>query len=155
MTDSKGRLLVEDLTPLVPVQFDLDPDKLPYDAVARSTYRRVVVSRGAVASVKLDVDAYRSQLIKLVGTDGQPLPVGTNLIAQPSGREYMVAFDGLIDFNALSGDETLELQSIGGALCQIALPDMGEDSFDIPEGQAVCRTSSIALSNGRPPDDSP
>jgi outer membrane usher protein len=146
VTDSKGRLLVENITPLVPVQFDLDPDKLPFDAVARSTYRRVVVSRGGVASVKLDVDAYRSQLIKLVDPAGTPLRVGSRLVAEPSGKPYSVAFDGLIDFNALSGDESLTLSQPGGASCTLTLPEFGEDSFDIPEVRAQCVTLNVARS---------
>lgn len=145
VTDSKGRLLVEDLTPLVPVQFDIDPDKLPYDAVARSTYRRVSVSRGGVASVKLDIDAYRSQLIKLVDMTGQPLNVGTQLVAQPSGTPYSVAFDGLIDFNALSGDTKLMLDGAGGTSCAIKLPRLEQDiGFDIPEAFAECAGLNIA-----------
>ncbi|MDN3646904.1 fimbria/pilus outer membrane usher protein [Pontixanthobacter aestiaquae] len=155
VTDSKGRLLVEDLTPLVPVQFDLDPDKLPFDAVARSTYRRVVVSRGAVASVKLDVDAYRSQLIKLVDPGGRPLRVGSQLMAEPSGTPYSVAFDGLIDFNALSGDESLTLQQRGGGSCTIRLPEMGDDNFDIPEARADCMELDIATATPQPAGDSP
>lgn len=138
VTDSQGRLLVESLTPLVPLQFDIDPDKLPFDAIARSTYRRVVVSRGGVASVKLDVDAYRSQLIKLVDALGRPLEVGTQLTAQPSGTEYMVGYDGLLDFNILSGDETFTITQAGRVPCSMPIPIGEIESFDIPEGRASC-----------------
>lgn len=144
VTDSKGRLLVESLTPLVPLQFDIDPDKLPFDAIARSTYRRVIVSRGAVASVKLDVDAYRSQLIKLVDALGKPLKVGTQLVAEPSGTEYMVGYDGLLDFNVLSGDDSFNIVQPGRAPCIMAVPKAEIESFDVPEGRASCIGLNIA-----------
>ncbi|MFZ1744251.1 MAG: fimbria/pilus outer membrane usher protein [Pontixanthobacter sp.] len=150
VTDAKGRLLVENLTPLVPVQFDLDPDKLPYDAVARSTYRRVSVSRGGVASVKLDVEAYRSQLVKLVDFNGKPVQVGTRLTAEPSGTEYTVAFDGLFDLNALSGDKSLRIDRAGGGSCAVRLPSFIDQVFDIPELKAECLGLNIARADAGP-----
>ena len=145
VTDGSGRLLVENVTPLVPMQFDIDPDLLPADAVAKATYHRVIVGRGAVASVKMDVEAYRSQLIRLIDGSGRPLATGTRLIAQPSGREYHVAFDGLVDFNALSGDKELTLKQPADGLCRIPLPDFGEASFDSPQITVECVAPTIAL----------
>lgn len=144
MTDGHGRLLVENVTPLVPMQFDIDPDLLPVDAVAKATYKRVIVSRGGVSLVDLDVTAHRSQLIRLVDALGQPLPAGTRVVAGPSDTSYMVAFDGLVDFNVLSGDETLAIEPQGGGRCEIALPEFGADNFDTEELAAGCLKGSIA-----------
>lgn len=145
VTDGSGRLLVENVTPLVPMQFDVDPDLLPVDAVAKATYRRVIVGRGAVARVNMDVEAYRSQLIRLVDGLGRPLAAGTPLTAQPSGREYHVAFDGLVDVNGLSQDDELTLRQPAGGVCHIPLPDLSEASFDSPQITAECAASTIAL----------
>lgn len=144
VTDEHGRLLVENVTPLVPMQFDIDPDLLPVDAVAKATYKRVIVSRGGVSLVDLDVTAHRSQLIRLVDSLGQPIPAGTRVIAGPSDTAYLVAFDGLVDFNMLSGDRVLAIEPPGGGRCEISLPVFDKDNFDIREIAAGCLGGSIA-----------
>lgn len=144
-TGKNGRLLVANVPSLVPMQFDIDPDLLPPDAIARQTYKRVVVSRGAVALVDMDIEAYRSQLVQVSDQSGEALPIGTRLIAQPSGREYTVAFDGIFDFNALSVDDYLVIEGEMGQACRIELPEnMDPDSFEIPELVSICTHSTIA-----------
>lgn len=106
-TNRAGILLVENVTPLVPVQFDVDPDLLPIEAVARATTQRIIAPRGGVARVVLDVFASRSLPVRLTGANGAPLPIGLRLTGKQSGQSYIVGYDGLIDFNALSGDREL------------------------------------------------
>ncbi len=144
-TGKKGRLLVANVPSLVPMQFDIDPDLLPPDAVARQTYKRVIISRGAVALVDMDVEAHRSQLVQVKDRSGRPLPVGTRLVAQPSAREYTVAFDGIFDFNALSDDDYLVIAGESDPACRIKLLDrMDPDSFEMPELTLDCARSSLA-----------
>jgi outer membrane usher protein FimD/PapC len=127
------------------MQFDIDPDLLPPDAVARQTYTRVIISRGAVALVDMDVEAHRSQLVQIKDRFGRPLPVGTRLIAQPSAREYTVAFDGIFDFNALSEDDYLVIAGEPDPACRIKLLErMDPDSFEMPELTLACARSSLA-----------
>ena len=144
-SDKGGRLLVSRVTPLVPMQFDIAPDKLPAEAVARSTFRRMRASRGGVVLVDMDIEAYRSVLLRVVDEQGEPLPVGSKVVAMPSGREYMVAFDGLVDFNGLSKDESIALGADLGGDCRTQLPVFDLESFDMPEVAVRCTSRTIAL----------
>ncbi|QYJ07297.1 fimbria/pilus outer membrane usher protein [Qipengyuania flava] len=144
-SDKGGRLLVTRVTPLVPMKFDVAPDKLPSEAVARSTFRRMQAPRGGVVLVDMDIEAYRSVLMRVVDEAGEPLDVGSTIVSLPSGREYMVAFDGLVDFNGLSNDTAIALGADTGKGCQTALPEFDLDSFDMPEVVARCTSRTIAL----------
>lgn len=144
-SDRSGRLLVTRVTPLVPMQFDVAPDKLPTQAVARSTYRRMQAARGGVVLVDMDIEAYRSVLLRVVDSQGEPLPVGSSIVALPSGREYMVAFDGLVDFNGLSQDSEIAISADLASECRTRLPVLDPDSFDMPELALSCTASSVAM----------
>ncbi|MDR7101351.1 fimbria/pilus outer membrane usher protein [Croceicoccus sp. BE223] len=137
VTDRKGRLLVEEVTPMVPIQFDIDPEKLPDEAVARSTYKRVAIVPGAVGRVDIDVRAWRSVPLLVAEADGTVLPLGTKLTAA-SGDSYMVAYDGLMDFNRLSADRKLEAKLADGRQCEIAVPPLS-DTPGIAQALATCR----------------
>ncbi|PKB14028.1 outer membrane usher protein FimD/PapC [Novosphingobium kunmingense] len=116
-TSRKGLLLVENITPQVPLTFDIDPEKLPINALARQTQRRVLVQRRAVGLVALDVIRFAPRAVRVTGPDGANLPVGTTLVARPSGEMLVVGFDGLVDFNAEGGDHAIERTLDNGAIC--------------------------------------
>jgi outer membrane usher protein FimD/PapC len=101
----------------VPITFDIDPDKLPADALARDTKKRIVVPRRAVGLVALDVVRFIPRQIVLRGPDGAPLAAGTMLRAQPSGELLMVGFDGVVDFNAGGSDRRLVASGEAGPAC--------------------------------------
>ena len=126
------------------MQFDIDPNKLPPDAVAKATYKRIIVSRGGVAEVAMDVKAYRSQALRLIDRLGLPLPSGLEIVGDASGDSYAVGFDGMVDFNALSGDTTLTVAALGGRPCSFALPALSLDGFDMPEIRVDCYGAEIA-----------
>lgn len=140
VTDPKGRLLVEEVTPLVPIQFDIDPEKLPDEAVARSTYKRVAIIPGAVGRVDIDVRAWRSVALIVAEADGTVLPLGTQLTA-PSGETYMVAYDGLLDFNRLSEDRRLVGSLPDGRKCEVAVPQIGTGA-GLARAIAVCEPAA-------------
>ena len=146
-SDKGGRLLVARVTPLVPMKFDVAPDKLPAESVARSTFRRMQAARGGVVLVDMDIEAYRSVLLRVTDGQGEPLPVGSTIVAMPSGREYMVAFDGLVDFNGLSQDEYIVPAPDLGSECRSTLPEIDLESFNMPEVALRCTSRTIALSN--------
>ncbi|MEO0063016.1 MAG: hypothetical protein RLZZ08_1576 [Pseudomonadota bacterium] len=121
-TDSSGHLLVENVTPLVPIQFDVDADSLPVEAVAHATRRRIIAARGGVVRVALDVTAFRSLPLRITGPTGQPLPLGLMLTGRQTGQSYMIGYDGLIDFNALSGDRDLAPADGRWGGCTLQIP---------------------------------
>ncbi len=148
VSDSKGRVLVEQITPLVPVQFDIDPDELPADAVARSTYSRVAVARGSVGRVEMNITAFRSMPLRLVDVTGKALPLGM-MLTSDGGVDYMVGYDGLIDFNALSGERELVGALDENDRCRVALPrdfaTTGLKDGQPPELVAKCDPGIIAI----------
>ena len=117
VTAKNGLLLVENIPAQVPITFDVDPDKLPADALARDTRTRVIVPRRAVGLVLLDVVRFVPRQIRLAGPDGQPLAPGTLLQALPSGEQLMAGFDGVVDFNAGGSDRRLVVPGPGGPVC--------------------------------------
>jgi len=113
--------LVENIPARVPISFDIDPDKLPADALARDTRKRVVVPRRAVGLVALDVVRFVPRQIRLIGPDGAPLAPGTVIEARPSGEPSMVGFEGVVDFNAGGSDDRLVVAGPGGPFCIAAI----------------------------------
>jgi len=117
VTKANGVLLVENIAPQVPLTFDIDPEKLPADALARATHRRVLVPRKAIGLVALDVVRFRPRQVRITAPDGSNLPVGTMLVAQPSGEALMVGFDSLVEYNSAGGDFRIERLFQNGARC--------------------------------------
>jgi len=142
VTTQKGLLLVENIPAQVPITFDIDPDKLPTDALARDTRKRVIVPRRAVGLVLLDVVRFVPRQIRLAGPDGQPLAPGTILQALPSGEQLMAGFDGVVDFNAGGSDRRLVVPGPGGPFCiaEIDLPALAAASDTEAMPAFECRT---------------
>ncbi|WP_296675253.1 fimbria/pilus outer membrane usher protein [Novosphingobium sp.] len=130
VTKKGGLLLVENITPQVPLSFDIDPDKLPVNALARDTHRRVLVPRRAIGLVSLDVIRFAPRQVRITGPTGVNLPVGTILLAQPSGDQMMVGFDGLVDFNAEGGDTQLDQILDGGSHCVASIKPIAVAATD-------------------------
>lgn len=117
VTAKNGLLLVENIPAQVPITFDIDPDKLPADALARDTRKRIIVPRGAVGLVALDVVRFVPRQIRLFGPDGVPLAPGTLITARPSGEQTIVGFDGVVDYNAGGKDRRLVAGGSDAPVC--------------------------------------
>lgn len=141
VTARKGLLLVENIPAQVPITFDVDADKLPADALARDTRKRIVVPRRAVGLVMLDVVRFVPRPIRIAGPDGEPLAAGTILQALPSGEQLMSGFDGVVDFNAGGSDRQLVVAGPGGPFCvaDIDLSAFGSAGDQLPEFE--CRAA--------------
>lgn len=138
VTKGKGLLLIENIAPQVPLTFDIDPDKLPSDALARATQRRIEVPRKAVGLVFLDVIRFRPRSVRATDPNGVSLPAGTVLVAMPSGEQTMVGFDGMIDFNVEGTDRRLEQRLDGGMTCVFDMGDVAAAPAD-QTPQRACR----------------
>ena len=141
-TNHRGRLLVENLAPLVPMHVDVDTEQLPADAMVRQAKHVVAVPRRAVALVDMDVVAFRPVLRRIVDTAGAPLEAGLTVTAAPSGETSLVGFDGTAEVNAAGGDRRL-LVGTPGSGCVVDLP---ADAQVLETGQddLVCRVEVIA-----------
>jgi outer membrane usher protein FimD/PapC len=144
VTAKKGLLLVENIPAQVPISFAIDADKLPANALARDTKKRVIVPRRAVGLVALEVVRFVPRQIRLLGPDGAPLAPGTMLRAMPSGEQLMAGFDGVVDFNAGGEDRRLVAEGLGGGFClaEIDTDRLGEPSSPQALPSFACRAVS-------------
>ena len=140
-TNSRGRLLVQNLTPLVPMHLDIDTEQLPAEAMVRQARHVIAVPRRAVALVEMDVIAFRPVLRKLVDAAGDALEAGLTVTALPSGEKSLIGFEGMAEINAGGGDRRL---LIGGPDrgCVVDLPNA--EAIERGEEPLVCRTQSVA-----------
>lgn len=133
-TDSRGRLLVHNLRPMIPQHIDVDGTRLPADAVVLTSRHIVSVPVRAVGVVDIDAMYFKPVVLQIVDVEGAPLDAGLPVVAKPSGRETLVGFDGMVEFNTASGDRTLLITGVAGS-CRVDVP-----LSDVTEGPPlVCR----------------
>jgi outer membrane usher protein len=140
-TDARGRLLIQNLIPQVPMHVDVDSERLPAEAMVRQARHVIAVPRRAVALVDMDVVAFRPVLRRLVDSAGASLEAGLVVTAAPSGSTSLVGFDGTAEINAAGGDRRL-LVGPPGRGCVVELPDAG--ALEEGEEALVCRVEVIA-----------
>ena len=144
VSNARGRLLVQNLTPLVPMHLDVDTERLPAEAMVRQAKHVIAVPRRAVALVEMDVIAFRPVLRQIVDAGGQPVEAGVRVVAVPSGEASLVGFDGMAEINAAGGDTRLLIgpqQGPGG--CVVDLPQAR--TLETSEAALVCRPEVIAV----------
>lgn len=144
-TNHRGRLLVQNLAPLVPMHVDVDTEQLPAEAMVRQAKHVVAVPRRAVALVEMDVVAFRPVLRRIVDTAGAPLEAGLTVTAVPSGEESLVGFDGTAEINAAGGARRL-LVGPPGLDCAVELPADAQ-ALETGEEPLICRIEVIATSS--------
>lgn len=120
-TDRRGRLLIQNLRAMVPQQITVDGDKLPADALVLTSRHTISVPMRAVGLVDIDAMYFRPSVLQIVDQSGAPLEAGLPAVASPSGRETLVGFDGLVEFNTASGDRTLLVKRAQGD-CRVDIP---------------------------------
>jgi outer membrane usher protein len=140
-TNRRGRLLVENLLPLVPMHVDVDTEQLPAEAMVRQAKHVIAVPRRAVALVAMDVIAFRPVLRKIVDGAGNPVQAGLAVTAAPSGEGSLIGFDGMAEINAAGGDRRLLIGPPGRG-CAVDLPDAV--ALETEETPLVCRVETIA-----------
>lgn len=141
-TNRRGRLLVQNLAPLMPMHVDVDTEQLPADAMVRQARHVVAVPRRAVALIEMDVVHFRPVLRRIVDSAGAPVEAGLLVTAAPSGEESLVGFDGIAEINAAGGDRRL-LVGPPGRSCVVDLPS-DPQALEAGEEPLVCRIELIA-----------
>lgn len=146
-TNGRGRLLVQNLTPLVPMHLDVDTELLPVDAMVRQAKHVIAVPKRAVALVDMDVVAFRPVIRRVVDPAGAPVEAGLTVVAAPSGESSLVGFDGMAEINAAGGDNRLLIGPAGRG-CVVDLPEPAMlEAVDAP---LVCRPTIIVEGEGAP-----
>lgn len=141
VTGRKGLLLVENIPAQVAIGFDVDAEKLPLDALARDVKKRVVIPRGAVGLVALDVIRFVPRQVRVTDASGRPLAAGLLARAVPSRDASIVGFDGILEINAGAGDSGIVVGTGPGA-CTVDLT--GVDLVAASLAPLICEQRVIA-----------
>ncbi|MCT2557857.1 hypothetical protein N0B51_02555 [Tsuneonella sp. YG55] len=146
-TNARGALLVEDVPALVPVKIDVDPDRLPAEALVKRTDHKIRVPRRAVALVEIDAVRFVPVVRPVVDAAGRPLPAALRVRAMPSGETTLTGFDGLVEINAGAEDSRLLIGTPGsGCVVELAGMDLTDDSA----APLVCVPAIIAAEEKEP-----
>lgn len=120
-TRKDGKLLLTDFTPYVPAKIAIDPMKLSSDILARKLEAMIKLPPRSVAKLSLDVSRYVPSRFTLSDRNGLPFEAGTLARAYPSGSDYTIGFDGLVEINAAIKDEELRIELADGSVCHADL----------------------------------
>ena len=143
-TGRRGLILVDGVMPFIASDFEIDPDKLPADVVARVFERRVVIPRRTIGLVALDAIRYIPRPVQIVGLDGLALEPGTRMIARPSGDLLIVGFDGFVETNGAGRDRSIETAAGSAMACRFELPPPLARLSAGPTPKLECRPLVIA-----------
>lgn len=140
-TNRKGRLLVQDIPALTPVKIDVDPDKLPAEALVKATLHTIRVPARTVALVEIDAVRFIPVMRLVTDATGTPLPAGMPVTAYPSGGETLTGFDGMVEINA-GAEDTRLVAGWPGRTCVVEL--RGVDLTADIERSLTCTPMTIA-----------
>lgn len=139
-TSKDGTLLLTDFTPYVPAKIAIDPNKLNKDILARKLEMMVKLPPRSVAKLTLDVSRYVPERFILKDRNGFTLEPGIAARAYPSGSDYMVGFDGLVEINAALKDEELRIELADGSICHADLTAIWREPGNLI-GKLQCQSS--------------
>lgn len=141
-TDRSGKLLIHNMRTHIPQRIDVDGSGLPDDAVVLTSRHVITVPGRAIGVVDIDAMYFRPIVLQVVDARGAPLEAGLPVTAAPSGRETLVGYDGLVEFNAAGRDRQLIVNGPGGT-CAVDVP--ATVVREAPAAPLVCRpTTTIA-----------
>jgi outer membrane usher protein len=146
-TDAHGTLLVQDIPALTTVKVDVDPDKLPADALVKATTHMIRVPKRTVALVEIDAVRFRPVMRALVDARGTPLASGLPVRMLPSDSMTLTGFDGEVELNAGANEKRL-IVGHPGAACVVDLA--GVDLAKDDRQPLVCTPRIIADESATP-----
>lgn len=120
-TNSNGMALVPNLLSYQNNQLTIDPVELPIDAKIKSVKEMAVPYARSGMFVEFAVRRSRNALVELRLPGGAPVPIGTRVIASPSGKAFFVAKRGQVYLTDLENDNRIAVQWKDGR-CELAIP---------------------------------
>lgn len=142
-TNSRGYLLVPDMTSYVRNQIGIDPLALPADALIESSNEDVAPKRQSGVYVHFGLKRYTGASVSFVDEQGQPLPAGGLASVRPGGASSIVGYDGVAFFDKLDASNTVTIKGKGGARCVADLPFDPASASRMPQlGPIVCHSQS-------------
>ncbi|NNC59237.1 MAG: fimbrial biogenesis outer membrane usher protein, partial [Erythrobacter sp.] len=131
-TGSGGRLLIDEVPGYNTIKVGINPAELPPDVIASSVEEYVAAAPRSVSRVRLGLTHHVPEIMRLSDPQRGLFPAGTQVVAMPSGTEYLVGYDGELEINLALRDTELEIREPSGSICRADLVDR-----DVKEGSAV------------------
>ncbi|SAK75205.1 fimbrial biogenesis outer membrane usher protein [Caballeronia catudaia] len=108
-TDTRGYLLVPDLTSYQRNQLAIDPLALPPDVQIDRTRLDIAPERRSGALAHFGMARYQGASVSFVDANGQALPAGAMATLAPSGATATVGYDGLAFFDKLDANNEVTI----------------------------------------------
>jgi outer membrane usher protein len=131
-TDSKGRILLDNLLPYQANEISVDPAKVPMDATLDKASMTVVPAYRSGSVVKFPVARANAVTLRLVQPNGRPVPAGAEVSI--GDRRFPVGLKGSVFLTGVSERVAASASWVGGQ-CRFEVsrpagkdlqPDLGE-----------------------------
>ncbi|WP_250463586.1 fimbria/pilus outer membrane usher protein [Caballeronia sp. GAFFF2] len=114
VTNSKGYLLVPNLTSYQRNQLAIDPLALPPDASIERTKLDIAPQRRSGALAHFGMSRYQGASVSFVDITGAPLPAGAVATLTSTGEAAIVGYDGVAFFRRLDSDNHVTIHEAKG-----------------------------------------
>lgn len=119
-TDDAGYLLVPSISSYYGAKYDIDTLDLPADMTAPKVEQRFAVKRKSGYLLNFPVERLRAASVILHDSNGQPLPVSSQVLRRDRATEY-VGWDGLVWMEDLSASNPMRVVTPDGRQCETTL----------------------------------
>ena len=125
-TDERGRVLVDSLRAYERNEISVDPTEVPMDGALAQASMAVTPAYRSGAVVRFPVSRAHAATMRLVQTDGTPVPAGA--IATVGNRQFPVALDGLLYAEGMASATRVIAHWQGGQCAAVAQRPAGNDA---------------------------
>jgi outer membrane usher protein len=145
-TDAEGRAAITGLRPHERNRISIDPVDLPLSVgILDASVEAVPKGRGGIL-VQMPVQAARGMLIRLLLSDGSPVPAGARLAL--NGREYPVAFEGRAYIDQLGEGGLAHVRWAEGECETLVKPDARDSLANATDVMCTGSRAERAINDG-------
>ena len=138
-TGKNGKLLVPKLRSFQKNRISIDVNDLPLNALATDAERLVVPGDGVGVVVDFGVKKDSAGvLVTLLGSDGDPLPAGTEVVLNGESEPFLVGFDGEVYVTDAKPKNTLTAQIAQGS-CEASFSYVPDSQVQAVAGPLRCQ----------------
>ena len=138
-TGKNGKLLVPKLRSFQKNRISIDVNDLPLNALATDAERLVVPGDGVGVVVDFGVKKDSAGvLVTLLGSDGDPMPAGTEVVLNGESEPFLVGFDGEVYVTDAKPKNTLTAQIAQGS-CEASFSYVPDSQVQAVAGPLRCQ----------------
>jgi outer membrane usher protein len=120
VTGSRGRLLVPDMRSFDLNHISIEPSDIPPDVKLGYAARTMRPQDRSGVIVKFPIKVSNSALLRIVGEDGKPIPLGSTAALRASGTVAPVGYDGNAYLEGLGSHNEVTIERENGSLCTLS-----------------------------------